>query len=201
MLQLLPNLLTTSRIAVLPILWWFALKGDRTTFGVLVLVCLAFDVLDGLLARALHATTWFGALLDSVGDALLLVTAAGGLVLLYPAEISEHRVAFWFVPLVWLAENLAALVRYGRLSSFHTYLSRVAAIAMGVFGIVLFTRGFEPLLLQVAAALVGVATAEEFVLLYLLREWTPDVRGAVWVINRADRGKESRDRREAAPPG
>jgi CDP-diacylglycerol--glycerol-3-phosphate 3-phosphatidyltransferase len=201
MLQSLPNLLTIARIAVLPILWWTALQGDRSTFGVLVLACLALDVLDGLLARALHATTRFGALLDSVGDALLLVTAVGGLVLLYPTELSEHRVAFWSVPVAWLAENAAALVRYGRLSSFHTYLSRTAAVAMGLFGIVLFTRGFEPLLLRAAAVLVAVATLEEFVLLYLLREWTPDVRGAAWVLSRADRDTESRDRREAAPRG
>jgi CDP-diacylglycerol--glycerol-3-phosphate 3-phosphatidyltransferase len=163
-------------------LWWCALAGDRDGFGTLVLICLAGDVLDGLLARALHAVTRLGALLDSLADALLLATAAAGVVLLFPDEIAAHRLAFWSVPAAWLFEHVVAFARYGRPSSFHTYLSRLAAVAMGLFGLVLFTRGFEPALLRLAAICVIVATIEELALLYLLPEWTPDVRGLPWAV-------------------
>jgi hypothetical protein len=55
---------------------------------------------------------------------------------------------------------------------------------MGAFALVLFTRGFSALLLQIAAAAVIVATLEEFVLLWLLPVWTADVRGVIWVLRR-----------------
>jgi CDP-diacylglycerol--glycerol-3-phosphate 3-phosphatidyltransferase len=111
-------------------------------------------------------------------------------ILLFPVDVAAHRVSFWSIPLAWLVESIAALVRYGRLSSFHTYLSRTAAVAMGLFGAVLFTHGFEPLLLRLAAACVLVATCEEFVLLYLLPVWTPDVGGIVRVLSNAGGDQE-----------
>lgn len=178
----LPNAVTIVRVALLPLLLWLAVAGNRHAFGALLLCCLAGDVLDGMLARALRAMSPLGSLLDSIADALLFVTAVAGVLLLYPDEVAAHRVAFWCTPAAWLSENMAALVRYGRLSSFHTYLSRAAAVAMGAFGAVLIVRGFEPILLRTAAAAVALATIEEFVLLYLLPEWTSDVRGVAWVL-------------------
>lgn len=180
----LPNAVTALRTALVPVLLWRAIAGDQDAFGVLLLCCLAGDVLDGALARSLRVTSARGALFDSIADALLFVTSAAGLVLLYPSAIASHPVAFWSVPVAWLSENAAALMRYGRLSSFHTYLSRVAAVAMAAFGIVLFAHGFDPTLLRVASVTVVLATLEEFALLYLLPEWTADVRGLPWVISR-----------------
>ena len=63
---------------------------------------------------------------------------------------------------------------------------------MGVFVGVLFMWGLVPGLLYVASGLVLVATCEEFILLWLLPEWTPDVRGAYWVA----RGEPRREGRE-----
>ena len=186
---------------MVPVLVWLALLGDHGTFGIVLMCCLAGDVLDGAIARAFAMTSAPGALFDSVADALLFVAAAAGLVLLYPADIASHAVAFWSIPVAWLSENAAALIRYGRLSSFHTYLSRGAAVAMGVFGVVLFAYRFDPALLRVAAAMVVLATLEEFFLLYLLPQWTADVRGLFWVVSRADRDTESRGTPEAAPRG
>jgi len=87
-------------------------------------------------------------------------------------------------------ENLAALLRYGKLSSFHTYLSRAAAYAMGIFIGVLFCFGFHLWLMRLALGVFLVATGEEFVLLGLLPTWTADVRGTWWVL-----------RKRAAPAG
>jgi hypothetical protein len=69
---------------------------------------------------------------------------------------------------------------------------------MALFGAGLFTVGFDATLLKAAAAVVVAATVEEFALLFLLPEWTADVRGLPWVISRRDRDRGSRDREEAA---
>ena len=91
------------------------------------------DIVDGRLARALNATSSLGAQLDSIADTLLFLAAAGGIAVFHAEVISKHPVVFTLVPSAWIAENLVALWRYGRLSSFHTYLSRAAAVAMGLF--------------------------------------------------------------------
>ena len=49
---------------------------------------------------------------------------------------------------------------------------------MGLFVGALFVVGEQPALLFAAAGLVLVATLEEFILMWLLPEWTADVRGA-----------------------
>lgn len=177
----LPNLLTTLRILAIPMLAWLAVQEARGSFGVVLIACLLGDVADGALARALDATSALGALLDSIADTLLFFMTLVGVLVFYPEAVQAHAVAFATVPAAWLAENVAALLRYGRLSSFHTYLSRLAAVALGMFASVLFVWGFSTVWLYAAAGLVLLATLEEFVLLWLLPEWTPDVKGLWWI--------------------
>jgi CDP-diacylglycerol--glycerol-3-phosphate 3-phosphatidyltransferase len=79
-------------------------------------------------------------------------------------------------------ENLLALVRYGRLSSFHTVCSKITANLLGLFIGVLFLFGLHPWLLYLAAGMSILASLEELALLALLRQWRADVRGVWWVL-------------------
>ena len=180
----LPNIVTALRIAATALLGWLAAVHRQDAFAAILIACLVGDVVDGVLARALGAETTAGAQLDSIADTLLFFMAIVGVLVFHPEAVRAYAGAFTVVPAAWLAENVAALARYGRLSSFHTYLSRAAAVAMGLFIAVLFAWGIQPLLLYIAAALVLVATAEELVLLWMLPEWTANVRGVLWVRRR-----------------
>ncbi|HUR35882.1 MAG TPA: CDP-alcohol phosphatidyltransferase family protein [Vicinamibacterales bacterium] len=184
MVRHLPNLLTSLRIAAIPVMAWLACAGSKTAFGVLVMASLAGDIADGALARMLRAVSPLGAQLDSAADTLLFFITIIGTLVFFPGDVRAHAVAFSIVPAAWLAETVAALIRYRRLSSFHTYLSRAGAVAMGIFVTVLFLRGMQPLLLYVAAGIVLLATLEELLLLWRLPVWTPDVRGLWWVRRR-----------------
>lgn len=182
MLRQLPNVLTSLRIAAIPALVWLAATRRHDPFAAIMIACLLGDIADGILARALRATSELGAMLDSIADTLLLFTAAYGAWVFYADALRAHPVAFALVPGLWITENIAALLRYGRLSSFHTYLSRIAAYALGIFIGLLFLIGFKAWLLYVALAFLIVATFEEFALLLVLPEWTADVRGLWWVL-------------------
>jgi CDP-diacylglycerol--glycerol-3-phosphate 3-phosphatidyltransferase len=83
---------------------------------------------------------------------------------------------------LWLLEDVLALLRYGRLSSFHTYLSKIVANLLGLFIGWLFLFGFEPWLLYLAAGASIVASIEELALLRALPQWRADVRGLWWVL-------------------
>jgi phosphatidylglycerophosphate synthase len=194
-IQRLPNTLTMARIAALPVLLWLAITHRHDPFAAVLIACLIGDIVDGILARALKATSELGALLDSIADTLLFFTAAFGVWVFHPDALRSHPVAFALIPGLWAAENVAALLRYGRLSSFHTYLSRIAAYALGFCIGLLFLTGFKTWLLYLAVALLTVATLEEFALLAVLPSWTADVRGFWWVLR-----KRAAERSHPAPP-
>ena len=74
-LQHLPNLITLSRMALVPVLI-LLLKDQRYGMALAVFVIAGVsDALDGYLAKRLGVQSQFGAVLDPVADKLLLVTA------------------------------------------------------------------------------------------------------------------------------
>ena len=180
-----PNLISGARVLCAPVLLWLALAHHEAAFGVVLVAALVSDIVDGLIARAFDATSALGSRLDSLADALLFPVAAFGAWVFHADALRPSVWAFVAVLGLALAENAAALLRYGRLSSFHTYLSRASAYALGVFVGGLFVFGFVPWLMWLAVAIAIIASLEEFVLLWRLPEWRSNVRGLWWVLRRS----------------
>lgn len=181
-LRMIPNLLSAGRIIAAPVLVFLAATGHQTAFTWVLVPALLSDIADGLIARVFHLQSRLGALLDSVADTLLLFASIYGIVVFHADVLHEHAMIGAVVIGAWLLENLVALVRYGRLSSFHTYLSKIAGYLLGIFVGVLFVFGFEPWLLYAAAGASVIGNCEELLLLVLLPKWRADVRGVFWVL-------------------
>jgi CDP-diacylglycerol--glycerol-3-phosphate 3-phosphatidyltransferase len=145
-------------------------------------VALLSDIADGLIARVFKLQSKLGALLDSIADTLLLFAALYGIWVFHPDVVEAHAVAGFVLVGAWVTENLAALLRYGRLSSFQTYMSKAAGYLLGIFIGVLFVFGLEPWLLYVAVGVSVLGNLEELALLALLPKWRADVRGLWWVL-------------------
>jgi CDP-diacylglycerol---glycerol-3-phosphate 3-phosphatidyltransferase len=103
----LPNALTTARLAALPALLAMLILADGPTapwaallFGILG----ATDLLDGFLARRLHAESRFGRIADPLADRLLVAVGLVGLILLDRI----HPV----VPAILLARDLALVLGF-----------------------------------------------------------------------------------------
>jgi CDP-diacylglycerol--glycerol-3-phosphate 3-phosphatidyltransferase len=186
-LRQLPNALSATRIAACPVLIVLATLELETAFTWLLVPALLTDIADGIVARAFKLQSRLGALLDSIGDALLLFTSIYGVWALHPDILQQHRVAGGLVVGAWLLEMAASLVRYRRLSSFHTYLSKVAGYLLGIFIGVLFVFGLQPWLLYLAVGSSVLGTLEELMLLWLLPRWRADVRGVYWVLRERQR--------------
>jgi cardiolipin synthase len=71
----LPNLITLSRIALVPVLILLLKDQDYALALAVFVIAGASDALDGWLAKRLSVQTHFGAVLDPAADKLLLVTA------------------------------------------------------------------------------------------------------------------------------
>jgi cardiolipin synthase len=148
--------------------------------------CLLSDILDGWIARTFAWTSRLGAILDSTADILVQLIAIGGLWMFYKETVVAHRVPVLVVVSLYLAEVVIALFRYGRISSFHTFLVRAAASALGIFVLSLFFWRYVDWIFYPAVGLGVLAYSEELLILLLLPEWTPDVGGLyrAWIITK-----------------
>ena len=181
-LRQLPNALSAARLAAVPVLAVLAWTGRGTAFAWVLVAALLTDIADGLIARLCHVESRTGAMLDSAADTLLMFVAVYGVWVFHPGVLRDHPWLTGTALGLWLLEDLAALARYGRLSSFHTLASKVVANLLGFFVGWLFLFGFEPWMLYVAAGASIAASLEELALVARLPQWRADVRGLWWVL-------------------
>lgn len=187
-LRHVPNVLSGARALAVPVLLFLAIEEQRTAFTWVLIPALLSDIFDGWIARAFHIESRIGAALDSVADSLMLFVAVFGIWVFHPEVILGNAWLCGIAVGLWALEDVLALLRYRRLSSFHTYLSKVVANLLGLFIGWLFLFGFEPWLLYLAAGASIAASLEELALLKALPEWRADVRGLWWVL-REGRGR------------
>lgn len=178
-----PNAISSARLMATPVLLGAILLHRQRLFTWLLLACLLSDIVDGLIARIFRLQSRLGAYLDSTADLIVFLLAAAGVYVFQKAFLAEHAAAVIALLAFYLVEVAAAVWRYGRISSFHTILARVAAYAQGIFVMSLFLWGYQAWLFWTMAVVSGAALAEELVLLYVLPEWKADVRGLYWVLS------------------
>lgn len=183
-----PNGISIARLCATPVLLASVLLDRIELFKWLLLACLLSNILDGLIARIFRLTTKLGASLDSVADAVTMLIGMLGVFVFKKAFVSEHYLAVLLVAVFYVAELIASLIRYGRLSSFHTLLDRIAAYLAGIFVMSLFLWGYHGWLFRMAVVVYVMALCEEMALICLLPEWRSDVGSLYRVL--AKRGRK-----------
>jgi cardiolipin synthase len=179
-----PNAISLARLLATPALLFAAVARHQGLFKWLLLACLLSDILDGLIARVFDLRSRLGAFLDSAADLLVCVITLIGLFIFKANILAAHWVPLAIVVTIYLMEIAIALWRYGRISSFHTTLVRVAAYLQGIFVMSLFLWGYIAWILYPMAVVSVLAYSEELALLFLLPDWRADVRGIYWVISK-----------------
>lgn len=157
----LPNLLTLSRIALVPVLILVLKDGDYTAALWVFLAAGISDGLDGWIAKRWRYTTRLGAVLDPVADKLLLVTSYVMLMLL------DH-LPFWLVLTVVFRDVLivggylaytslvgTVTMKPSHLSKFNTFAQIVLVVAVLVHEA--FGRNY-PMLIEALIYIVFVST-------------------------------------------
>lgn len=179
------NAITLYRIVTAPLLLVAVFTGPPAWFKWMLGLSFFTDMIDGVLARSFKVNSTAGARLDSIGDDLTVLVATTGLLITAPSFFREQIT--WLVPLLLLfaCQTGYAFYRYGRMSSFHTRLAKLAALAQGVFllSFFFFEKVVYPLFFS-AVIITGLELIEEIVLVYLLPVWTTNVKGIYWVRKR-----------------
>ena len=176
------NGITFYRILAAPVLVYLIFAHRFDIFKWLLLLSFFTDALDGYLARMYKITSAFGSRIDSIADDLTIVAAIIGIYVWHPTFILYEIVPVSILLVLYLVQNGLALIRYGRLTSFHTYSAKMAAILQGVFMVVYFFIPYPVYwLFNLAAILTIIDLLEEIILILLLRKYRTDVRGLYWL--------------------
>jgi cardiolipin synthase len=187
------NLITLYRTVAFPVLLVLIFTNRWDWFKWLLPLSFFTDSIDGFLSRGYKVTSVLGTRLDSIGDDLTVLAAVIAIVKAHSAFLLQEWVAF-AIPLgLFFIQTAYAFRRYGRITSFHTYLAKAAAVLQAGFFCSLFLLP-EPWYtwFYIAAVVTTVELVEEIMLTYLLPTWQTNVHGLYWVLR--DR------RRNEAPP-
>jgi phosphatidylglycerophosphate synthase len=184
------NGITLYRIIAAPFLLILLFSGQYDIFKWLLGVSFFTDLIDGFLARRYKVTSILGTKLDSIGDDLTILVAMTGLVVVKPDFIIREIVTFGILFFLFVFQISYSFIRYRKMSNFHTYLAKTAALLQGIFLLlVFFTDEPSKPLFYAAAIVTMLELIEEIILVRLLPEWEANKKGLYWLIKKKSRNE------------
>jgi phosphatidylglycerophosphate synthase len=162
----IPNLLTITRLLLVPVLWILALQGHAFYAGIGLILAGLTDTLDGFIARRYNLTSAVGSQLDSLADNAITLSAFAWLVMLRPEIFAGHPV-LWLVTLGFcLTDIVAGLLKFGRVSDLHLYSSKAASVILYCFIVhTLLFPGYSSTFLYIGAASMILCCSEDMAIL------------------------------------
>jgi phosphatidylglycerophosphate synthase len=184
------NGITLYRIVAAPILLILIFTGQVDIFKWLLGISFFTDLIDGFLARRYKVASVLGTRLDSIGDDLTVLVGVIALFVTKMEFIKEQKFIFILLLLLFLAQTTYAFIRYRRITNFHTWLAKTAALLQGVFLLLaFFTDEPNPVLFYAAAIVTILELIEEIILVKLLPNWETNVKGVYWVLKKKGQTK------------
>ena len=178
------NGITIYRIVAAPVLFLLIINHRQDIFKWLLAISFLTDAIDGFIARRYKITSKLGSTLDSIGDDVTIVAAVTGIFVLKPEFVRQQATPIIMLLALFLLQTILALIRYRKLSSFHTYAAKIAAILEGIFLLLFFFDKPVDILFSITAVVIAIDLLEEIILAMLLPNWETDVKGLYWVMKR-----------------
>lgn len=160
LIKQIPNLLTISRIALAPFIVANILSGNLLIAGLITGLASITDMFDGKVARALNASTNFGANLDAVVDKIFVVSITTPLFIIQP-----HLIIPIFLDLV-----IATINGYAHIQGLQTKTSKIGKVKTAFLDSLIcasFFTQFKAIdtitkILYVSTILLQLKTAKEY---------------------------------------
>ena len=174
----LPNMVSSLRLLMAPLLFYFAFKQMELWFLATLLFSGFTDVLDGFLARNLNQITELGSHLDSWGDFTIYSTMAICAWILWPDIVLREGVYFAISVGSFSIPVLIGLIKFKRITSYHTWSVKVA-VAITFLAYVLLFADIARWPFIVAAVVCTYAAIEEILITFIMHHERVDVR-SIW---------------------
>lgn len=170
------------RVAAVPVLLLLLWFREREVFTWFLLFSYSTDAIDGYLARKLKITSARGSQLDSIGDQLTFGMGLIGLLVFETDFIKENIVLILIAFVPYLLQMAIAFIKYGKATSFHTYLAKASAVVQALFMVWLLFFGPVYWLFYFMIALGLLETLEEITLIFMYDNWVADVKGIFFAV-------------------
>jgi CDP-diacylglycerol--glycerol-3-phosphate 3-phosphatidyltransferase len=177
------NGVTFYRTITAPLLVFLVVYKQMDWFKWLLALSFFTDAIDGFLARKFKVASIAGAKLDSIGDDLTIVAGMVGMIVFKSAFLKQEIFLLVLLWSLFVLQALFAFIKYGKMTSFHTYAAKIAAVLQGVFLILLFFLP-NPLseLFYAAILVTAFELIEEIIITLRLPEWKTNVKGLYWIL-------------------
>ncbi len=146
-IKIIVNIMSLLRIAMIPVLYVIEPKVSVLAFFIVVNALFITDFFDGYLARKYNATSDMGALLDLLGDKLLVVY-------LMLWALFTNKLGFLIVILVIVREVLSMVIRFIKNKNEHSTNS-IPASYWGKFKTCMQFISIDMLLLTIPGYKIG----------------------------------------------
>lgn len=177
------NGITLYRLVATIFLLYLIIERRLDLFKWFVAFSFFTDAIDGFLARKFRVVSVLGAKMDSAADDLTVLVAMIGLYVFKTEFFQQHYIYFLILLSLFIIQVTVALIRYRRLTSFHTWFAKLAAVLQGSFLILVFFLN-EPVmpLFYAAITVTAIDLIEEIIIVFILPEWRTDVKGIYRVM-------------------
>lgn len=184
------------RVVSFPIILLLIFVADRTLTAWLYLIFFSTDVLDGMFANLAGMESERRARLDTLGDILYLLTGAVGYYVYETSHFEENSILIGMVLGAYLLQLLLALGKWGKPSSYHTWLAKVAAFFQVLFLVWTFFFGVNWFLFYLAVGISVLDALEDIAITLILSKRKSHLRGLPWLLLEHHKKKKSTE----APP-
>jgi CDP-diacylglycerol---glycerol-3-phosphate 3-phosphatidyltransferase len=181
----LANSLSLLRLALLPVQAGLAFAGQAGPFLATFAAAMASDVVDGQVARRLGQATPLGAKLDSIADLATWAFLPLCLFWLWPDVITAQAPWLAVAIVAFALPTTVGLLRWGRLTSYHTFGAKLCSWAMAVGALALVVAG-EDALFHAATLLLALSAIEELAITFVLPSWRADVPSLLHALRARD---------------
>jgi phosphatidylglycerophosphate synthase len=158
-----------------PALLALAWSQRRDAYFWTLIVALGTDAVDGPIVRHYGQPTAAGARLDSRADLAIIVTVPIGVWLLFPDALHRHQGLVAAVIGAHLVTYAAALLKWRRIPSYHTWGTKITAVLLASTVLLLFRLDRIEWLLYPAAVVAFVSCIDEVLITLTLPRWESDV--------------------------
>ncbi len=170
----LAHVLSGLRLANTPFLLYFSWTNRPTLFLLLLAISLLSDMVDGWIARKSDQASLLGAKLDSWGDFATYLTVPLCAWWLWPDLLRQEAPFVLVVVVSYLLPVTVGFLKYGRLTSYHTWGAKISAVLIGGSGFLMLAGGpvwpFEWVV-----PILALAALEEIALTVLFPKWRSNV--------------------------
>jgi CDP-diacylglycerol--glycerol-3-phosphate 3-phosphatidyltransferase len=188
--QHLPNIISLIRILMAPILLYLALKQYEIIFMSVLIFTVLTDAIDGYIARRMNLVSALGAQLDSWGDFVIYRTMMVSAWLLWPNIVRHEQYYIMIIVASFTLPVLIGLIRFQKLTSYHT-LSVKCAVGLTIAAyVLLFTMSTSWPVKLAAMCCIYAGLEQIFITLLNQQQNTIDIK-SIWHVLKVNKTEKN----------